>query len=91
MSSIDVDLQTERGDHQIVADALASVRLFHALYGNGEQAREWIRELSLTLYRIGANGRIGEHESILSTTADAIARSYLGCSAQELEWPNSVS
>lgn len=57
---------------------------------NGKQAREWIRELSLTLYRMGADGRIGERESILSTTADAIARSHLGCPAQELEWPNSV-
>ena len=89
MKHIDIELQRERAEHQIVADALASVRLFHALYGQGEQAREWIAELSRSLLRMGCDERTADRESILSTAADAIAKTYLGRSARELEWPEA--
>lgn len=87
MTRTEIDLQRERTEHQIVADALASVRLFHALYGQGEQTREWIAELSRALYRMGCGERTMERESILATAADAIARAYLRRPASELEWP----
>lgn len=89
MALMDVELQRERAEHQIIADALASVRLFHALYGEGEQAREWIAELSRALLRMGSDGAAAERESILSTAADAIAKTYLGRTARELEWPEA--
>lgn len=87
MTRTDIDLQRERTDHQIVADALASVRLFHALYGQGEQTREWIAELARTLHRMGCSERTPERESILANAADAIARTYLRRPASELDWP----
>lgn len=83
------ELQRERSDHQLVADALASVRLFRSLFGDGEQTREWIRELVLVMHRKGCQERHGEREALLATTADAIARTYLGHSAQQLEWPEA--
>ncbi len=85
----DEELQRERGEHQLVADALASVRLFRTLFGDGEQSREWIRELVLILHRTGCRERHGERETLLATTADAISRTYLGHSAEQLEWPES--
>lgn len=89
MTHGDLDLQREWTEHQMVADALASVRLFHALYGRGEQASEWIAELSRALLHKGCEGRRENGESILSTAADAIARAYLGRTARELEWPEA--
>jgi hypothetical protein len=41
------------------------------------------------MYRTGCRDRHGERESLLATTADAIARTYLGRSARELEWPEA--
>ncbi|WP_431858051.1 hypothetical protein [Azospirillum sp.] len=89
MTDMEGELQRERIEHQIVADALASVRLFHTLYGHGEQAREWIAELSRRLLRMGCEKPAADGASILATTADAIAKAYLGRSAQELEWPEA--
>jgi hypothetical protein len=89
MNPTDEELQRERGEHQLVADAMASVRLFHTLFGNGEQTREWVRELVRVMYRTGCRDRHGERDSLLATTADAIARTYLGRSARELEWPEA--
>lgn len=85
----DEELQRERDDHQMVADAMASIRLFHKLFGDGEQTREWVRELALALYRTGCRDRHGEREALLATTADAIARTYLGESVRGLEWPEA--
>ena len=53
MNLTDEELQRERGEHQLVADAMASVRLFHTLFGDGEQTREWVRELVRVMYRTG--------------------------------------
>lgn len=83
------ELQQERGEHQMIADAMASVRLFRALFGDGEQSREWIRELVHALYRTGCRERHGNRETLLATAADAIARTYLGHSAQQLDWPEA--
>jgi hypothetical protein len=89
MNLTDEELQRERDEHQMVADAMASVRLFHTLFGDGEQTREWVRELVRVMYRTGCRARHGDCESLLATTADAIARTYLGHSARELEWPEA--
>ena len=51
MNLTDEELQRERGEHQLVADAMASVRLFHTLFGDGEQTREWVRELVRVMYQ----------------------------------------
>ena len=89
MTLTEEELGRERGEHQLVADAMASVRLFHTLFGHGEQTREWVRELVKVMYQTGCRTRHGERESLLATTADAIARTYLGHSARELEWPEA--
>ncbi len=89
MNLTDEELQRERGDHQLVTDAMASIRLIHRLFGDGEQAREWIRALALALYRTGCRDRHGEREALLATAADAITRAYLGQTARELEWPEA--
>lgn len=89
MTLTEEELRRERDEHLMVADALASVRLFRTLLGDGEQTREWVRELVRTLYRAGCRERHGERETLLATTADAIARTYLGRSARELEWPEA--
>jgi hypothetical protein len=89
MNLTDEELQRERDEHQMVADAMASVHLFQTLFGDGEQTREWVRELVRVMYRTGCRARHGDCESLLATTADAIARTYLGHSARELEWPEA--
>ncbi|UEM06312.1 hypothetical protein JL101_013030 [Skermanella rosea] len=89
MTLTEEELRRERDEHLLVADAMASVRLFRAMFGDGEQTREWIRELARTMYRVGCRERHGERETLLATTADAIARSYLGRSVRELEWPQA--
>jgi hypothetical protein len=83
------ELQRELSEHQMMSDAMASVRLFHALYGDGEQPREWIRELVRAMHRTGCQDRHGEREPLLATVADAISRSYLGKSVRELQWPEA--
>jgi hypothetical protein len=84
MAPHDTDPDTLRLEHEIVADALASVRLFQLFYGQGAQRDEWIKELVRMLHRHGTEpGR----PSILAGAADAIARAYLGQGVEELEWP----
>jgi hypothetical protein len=89
MTLTEEELGRERGEHQLVADAMASVRLFRTLFGDGEQTREWVRQLVRVMYRTGCRDRHGERESLLATAADAIARTYLGQPVRELEWPEA--
>ncbi|HSK40949.1 MAG TPA: hypothetical protein VK943_14370 [Arenibaculum sp.] len=90
MATTAQDREQEEMDHRLIADAHASIRLFHAFYGSGGQSEEWIRELVGKLYRMGKERGHGDRTPFLCSTADAIAKTYLGKSVHELEWPEAL-
>ena len=74
---------SERAQHEVVADALAAVRLYRGHFASAQPSPDRVREIVEMLQALGKQHDMGKHGSILTTAADAISKTYLNEPAGE--------
>lgn len=76
---------TEREQHEMVTDAFGAIRLIRGHYASSKAGADRIREVVEMLLAAGKSHDMGKYGSILTTAADAICRTYLNTSVEDLQ------